>query len=75
MNTIGRGRLYLIAHIGALLPGDNKGGRGKKTGKDGLPVFSKPTLSAYRKVTAHREKIDAHFAERGLVAGPRPATC
>jgi hypothetical protein len=51
----------LIAHIGELLPAGKLGaGRGNKNSKGGLP-FSKPTLSAYRKVATHKKKIDQYF--------------
>lgn len=64
VNAIQRGRFYLIDHIGELLPAGKVGaGRGNKNSKGDLP-FSKPTLSAYRKVTAHKDKIDDYFAAK-----------
>jgi hypothetical protein len=53
LNEIQRGRLYLVARLGRLMPPGKVGaGRGNKNSKADLP-FSKPTLSAYRKVGKH----------------------
>ncbi|MFN0199325.1 MAG: hypothetical protein ACKVT0_21455 [Planctomycetaceae bacterium] len=37
--------------------------KGKKGGKAELPPFSKPAISAYRKIAANREKLESYCAE------------
>lgn len=55
------GVLKIKAKVAELSPPE-KGGRGKKTSKAELPVFSKPAISAYRKIHQHIEKLDKYLA-------------
>lgn len=62
-NAIQYGKLKIVAKLGELMPAKppKEKGRGKK-GKAGLP-FSKPTISAYRKVAKHVKQIDGYYAQ------------
>lgn len=64
MNAINYGKIKIVGKIGELTPAAKPAetGRGKKTGKAGLPVFSKPTIARYRKVAKHLSKLDKYRA-------------
>lgn len=55
------GVLKIKAGLGELLPAKppSEKGRGKKNGNAALP-FSKPVIAAYRKLAAHKDKLDAY---------------
>ena len=56
------GVLKIKAKLGEMLPATppSKKGRGRKNGKAALP-FSKPAISAYRKLAANRDKLEAYY--------------
>jgi hypothetical protein len=57
---IALGVLKIKAKLGELVPA-TKGGRGKKTPVPDTEVFSRNTLSAYRKLAANRERLDEYY--------------
>jgi len=56
------GVLKIKAKIGELMPAKTpkETGRGKKSSKSDLPVFDKVTLSAYRKLAKHKDRIEEY---------------
>lgn len=64
---IALGVLKIKAKLGELLAPASaaergaKGGRGKKAGKADLLAFSKPTISAYRKLAANRQRLEDYY--------------
>lgn len=67
MNAIGYGKLKIVAKLGELMPPATpqergaKGGRGNKAVPADRRAFDKNTETTYRKVAAHKDKIDTYY--------------
>lgn len=68
---IALGVLKIKAKVGELMPIKSpkeygeEGGRGNKGGNAALPPFAKPAMSAYRKIAAHRDRLDEYYVVTG----------
>ncbi|MCA9266135.1 MAG: hypothetical protein KDA60_19885 [Planctomycetales bacterium] len=54
------GILKIKAKLGELMPAEN-GGRGKKTPVPDTGVFSSHTISAYRKLAKHLDRLEDYY--------------
>jgi len=64
VNSIQRGRLYVQAKLGGLMPAKTRQEAGSQKGKGGSPgepPFAKEAMARFRKVAKSEDKIDAYF--------------